>query len=173
MKWFSMIMANDIREWTGPKFSWHLNIIEENPSENFNQENWPDRGGRNGVWVGFSWSFPFHPTTNFIPPFLHSLISFHFISLAPMIVRQEWSADILAIHWPSSLGPFSPTTNSSPPFLHTHLIHFVSFHFISPCYGEAGMVGRLPCYSLTFNVVASSYVIPRPGPVSGQSVEIF
>ena len=41
------------------------------------------RGGRNGVWVGFSRGFsrflPFSPTTNFIPPFLHTHL-IHFVS---------------------------------------------------------------------------------------------
>ena len=74
------------------------------------------RGGRNGVWVGFSRGF----------------------------------------------SPFSPTTNFIPPFLHTHLIHFVSFHFISPCEGASGVVGRHPCYSQTYDIGASSHLIPRP-----------
>ena len=29
-----------------------------------------------------------------------------------------------------------------------------------------GVVGRHPCYSLTFNIGASSHLVPRPGPVS-------
>ena len=37
------------------------------------------RGGRNGVWVGFFAGFiPFSPTTNFIPPFLHTHL-IHFV----------------------------------------------------------------------------------------------
>ena len=46
----------------------------------------------------------------------------------------------------SGFLPFSPTTNFIPPFLHTHLT--ISFHFISPCDGASGVVGRHPCYSL-------------------------
>ena len=53
--------------------------------------------------------------------------------------------------------PFSPTTNFIPPFLHTHLIHF-----ISPCDCASGVVGRHPCYSRTYNIGASSHLIPRP-----------
>ena len=56
--------------------------------------------------------------------------------------------------------PFSPTTNFIPPFLHTHLIHFVSFH--PPLDGASGVVGRHPCYSRTYNIGASSHLIPRP-----------
>ena len=55
------------------------------------------------------------------------------------------------------LHPISPTTNFIPPFLHTHLINFVSFQFISPCDGATGVIGRHPCYSLTFNIGTSSH----------------
>ena len=46
------------------------------------------------------------------------------------------------------------------PFLHTHLIHFVSFHFICPCDGATGVVGQHSCYSQTFNKWASSHLRP-------------
>ena len=65
---------------------------------------------------------------------------------------------------------FSPTI---PPFLHTYLIHFVSFHFISPCDCATRVVDRHPCYSLTFNIGASSHLVPRPGPVSGKSWRLW
>ena len=42
------------------------------------------------------------------------------------------------------------------------LISCISFHFISPCDGASGMVGRHPCYSRTYNIGASSHLIPRP-----------
>ena len=42
------------------------------------------------------------------------------------------------------------------------LISSISFHFISPCDGATGVVGRHPCYSLTFHIGASSHLIPRP-----------
>ena len=37
------------------------------------------------------------------------------------------------------------------------------FHFIRPCNGASGVVGRPPCYS---KGVASSHLIPLPGPAS-------
>ena len=72
------------------------------------------RGGRNGVWVGFSRGFFRFP----LPP-----ISFHHFST---------------------------------------LISSISFHFILPCDGASGVVGRHPCYSRTYNIGASSHHIPRP-----------
>ena len=42
------------------------------------------------------------------------------------------------------------------------LISSISFHFIRPCDGVSGMVGRHPRYSRTYNVGASSHLIPRP-----------
>ena len=42
------------------------------------------------------------------------------------------------------------------------LISSISFHFNSPCDGASGVVGRHPCYSLTYNIGASSHLIPRP-----------
>ena len=72
------------------------------------------RGGRNGVWVGFSRDFSRFPLPQ---------ISFHHFST---------------------------------------LISSISFHFISPCDGASGVVGRHPCYSWTYNIGASSHLIPRP-----------
>ena len=72
------------------------------------------RGGRNGVWVGFSRGFSSFPVPQ---------ISFHHFST---------------------------------------LISSISFHFIHPCDGASGMVGRNPCYSRTYNIGASSHLIPRP-----------
>ena len=42
------------------------------------------------------------------------------------------------------------------------LISSISFHFISPCDGASGVIGRHPCYSRTYNIGASSHLIPRP-----------
>ena len=42
------------------------------------------------------------------------------------------------------------------------LISSISFHFISPCDGASGVVGRHLCYSLTYTLSASSHLIPRP-----------
>ena len=72
------------------------------------------RGGRNGVWVGFSRGFSRFPLPQ---------ISFHHFST---------------------------------------LISSISFHIISPCDGASGVVGRHPCYSWTYNIGASSHLIPRP-----------
>ena len=66
------------------------------------------RGGRNGVWVGFSRVSPvflyhkFHSTTS-----PHSSHPFRFISSALVMVRQAWSAGpiIQGLHRISSLDP--------------------------------------------------------------------
>ena len=42
------------------------------------------------------------------------------------------------------------------------LISSISLHFVCPCDGATGMVGRQPCYSLTYNIGASSHLIPQP-----------
>ena len=60
------------------------------------------RGGRNGVWGGFSRGFS---------RFLLPQISFHHFST---------------------------------------IISSISFHFICPCDGASGVVGRHPCYSRTY-----------------------
>ena len=72
------------------------------------------RGGRNGVWVGFSRGFSRFPLPQ---------ISFHYFST---------------------------------------LMSSISFNFISPCDGATGLVVRHPCYSRTYNIGASSHLIPRP-----------
>ena len=41
------------------------------------------------------------------------------------------------------------------------LISSILFHFISPCDGASG-IGRHPCHWLTYNIGASSHIIPRP-----------
>ena len=60
--------------------------------------------------------------------------------------------------------PVFPYKNFIPSFLHTHLIHLVSFHFISSCDDATGVVGRRRCYSQIFNIGVSLHLIPRPGP---------
>ena len=74
--------------------------------------------------------------------------------------------------WVSFSGflPFSPVTNFIPQFLYTHLVHFVSFHFIRSCDGASGVVGQYPCYSQIIHIEASSNLIPRSGPVSDTSL---
>ena len=63
------------------------------------------------MWVswwtkrGLGRFLPFSPTTNFIPPFLHTHhIHFRFISSALVMVRQAWSAGTLATHEPIISG---------------------------------------------------------------------
>ena len=60
--------------------------------------------------------------------------------------------------------PFSTTTNLIPPFLHTHLIN--------PCDGTTGVVGRHPCYLLTFNIGVSSHH-PSIQPCFGHELRIW
>ena len=69
--------------------------------------------------------------------------------------------------------PFSPTTNFIPPILHPHLIHFVSFHFIRPCDGASGVVGRHPCYSRTYNIGGFIASHPSTRPCVGHELRIF
>ena len=54
---------------------------------------------KRGLGRFFSGFLPFSPTTNFIPPFLHTHL-IHFISLALVMVCQAWSAGTLATHGP-------------------------------------------------------------------------
>ena len=74
---------------------------------------------------------------------------------------MKWDLD----RFLSAFLPFSPTTNFIPRFLHVHPIHFVSFHFISPCNGATGMVSQHPWYSLTCNIRASLNLIPQSSSV--------
>ena len=53
------------------------------------------------------------------------------------------------------------------------LISSISFHFIRPYDGATGMVGRHPCYSRTYNMGASSHLIPRPDLCVGHELRIF
>ena len=83
------------------------------------------RGGRNGVWVGFSRGFSRFP--------LPHIAFHHFFTL----------------------------------------ISSISFHFIRPCDGASGVVGRHPCYSRTYNLRASSHLVPRPDLCAGHALRIF
>ena len=61
------------------------------------------RGGRNGVWVGFSQGFSRFPLPQISFHHFSTLISsslFHFISSALVMVRQAWSAGTLGTHGP-------------------------------------------------------------------------
>ena len=73
------------------------------------------------------------------------------------------------VSWWTKLGLgrfFSGFLSFSLPQISFHhfstLVSSISFHFISPCDGASGLVGRHPCYSRTYNIGASSYLIPRP-----------
>ena len=57
------------------------------------------RGGRNGIWVGFSRGFsrfPYHKFNSTISP--HSSHPFRFLSSALVMVLQAWSAGTFDIH---------------------------------------------------------------------------
>ena len=65
--------------------------------------------------------------------------------------------------WVGFLRGFSRFPLPQISFHHfSTLISSISFHFISPCDGAPGVVGRHPCHSLTYNIGASSHLIPRP-----------
>ena len=57
------------------------------------------RGGRNGVWVGFSRGFSRFPLPQISFHHTH-LYPFRFISSALVMARQPWSAGTLATHGP-------------------------------------------------------------------------
>ena len=72
---------------------------------------WWTKRGLGRFFTGFR---PCSRTTNFIPPFTESSHSFHFISSAPVMVRQAWSASTLATHGPILWGFIAshPSTRS-------------------------------------------------------------
>ena len=128
------------------------------------------RGGRNGVWVSFSRGFSRFPLPQI--SFHHfstliSSISFHFIrpcdGASGVVGRHPCYSRTynMGHHRISSLDP---TTNFIPPFLHTHLIHFVSFHFISSCDGRPASL-----LFTDFQYTGFIAFIPRPGHVSDNS----
>ena len=83
------------------------------------------------------------------------------VSVTPCGFCDGWNRVWVGFSWGFSHFPLLQIS-----FLHTHRIHF--FHFIHACYGVSGMVSQ-HCYSLIFNVGASSHLIPRPGPLSDTS----
>ena len=104
----------------------------------------------------------FHPTflngfvlNPFLPARTHGPLSSGFRSVrvkaAIHSIRVSWWTKLSMGRFFLWLLQFSLASNFIPPFLHTHLINFVSFHFIYP--GDDGlcMVDRHPCYSQTFN----------------------
>ena len=82
-----------------------------------------------GVLVSFPWVFShftchqFHST---ISP--HSSHSYNFISSVPVMVRQAWSAGILAIHRPSTLRDFIASHPLTQPCVGHELRIFI-FYF--------------------------------------------
>ena len=62
----------------------------------------------------------------------------------------------------SGFLPFSPNLLQISFHHFSTLTSSISFHFICPCDGASGVVGRHPCYSLAYTIGASSYLIPRP-----------
>ena len=54
-------------------------------------------------------------------------------------------------------------------FHHFSIVSLLSFRFISLCLSTTGVVSRNPCYSLNFNIGASSPLVPRPSAVSDTS----
>ena len=62
---------------------------------------WWTKRGLGRFFPGF---LPFSPTTNFIPPLLHTHL-IRFISSALVMVLQAWSAGTLATHGPIISGP--------------------------------------------------------------------
>ena len=74
----------------------------------------------------------------------HSMCFSRWMNLSPGRFLSGFLSFSLAIYFISVL-------------LHTHLVHF-----ICPCDGATGVVGRHPCYSRTYNIGVSSHLIPRP-----------
>ena len=68
---------------------------------------------------------------------LHPLVSRVRISVSPYGFRGGRNG-VWEVFW--CFLPFFSTTHFIPPFLHTHLIHF-----ICPCDGASGVVGRHSC----------------------------
>ena len=106
-----IIKLNTVASWH-KRLGTHLPLLGSRVRISVTQSGF--RGGRNGVWEGFSRGFSRFPLPQ---------ISFHHFST---------------------------------------LISSISFHFICPCDGATGVVGRHPCYSQTYNMGASSHLIPRP-----------
>ena len=89
------------------------------------------RGGRNGVWVGFSRVspvFPYHKFHSTISP--HSSHPFRFISSALVMVRQALSAGTLATHGPIIWG-FITSHLSTRPCVGHELRIFIYFKLSS------------------------------------------
>ena len=65
--------------------------------------------------------------------------------------------------WVGFSRGFSHFPLSQSSFHHfSTLISSISFHFICPCDGATGVVGRHPCYSRTYHIGASLHLILDP-----------
>ena len=83
---------------------------------------WWTKWGLGRFFTGF---LLFSPTTNFIPPFLHThLTRFRFISSALVMVCQAWSAGTLATHGPINRG-FTASHPSTRPCVGHELRIFI------------------------------------------------
>ena len=70
------------------------------PSSRLGPSMWVSWWTKRGLGSFFAGFLPFYPTTNFIPPFLHTHL-IHFVPFhQPAMVRQACSAGTLAIHGP-------------------------------------------------------------------------
>ena len=80
------------------------------------------------------------------------------VSVSPCGFRCGWNGV-----WVGFSRGFSHFPLPQISFRHfSTLISSISFHFSSPCDGASDVVGRHPCYSRTYNIGASSHLIPRP-----------
>ena len=93
------------------------------------------------------------------PPQLWGLEFAPWSSIVGFVVDQTESGYVFL-----TISPVFLCHKFHSTFIHTHLIHY-----IRSCDGASGVVGRHPYYSQTFNLGASSHLIPRPGPVSDTS----
>ena len=73
------------------------------PSSRLGPSMWVSWWTKRGLGRFFAGFLPFSPTTNFIPPFLHTH-TFRSISSVLVMVRQAWSAGTLATHGPIIQG---------------------------------------------------------------------
>ena len=73
------------------------------PSSHLGPSMWVSWWTKRGLGRFFTGFLPFSPTSNFIPPFLHTH-PFRFISSALVMVLQAWSAGTHATHGPIMWG---------------------------------------------------------------------
>ena len=80
------------------------------------------------------------------------------VSVSPCGFRGGWNGV-----WVGFSRGFSSFPLPQISFHHfSTLISSISFHFFHPCDGASAVVSRHPCYSRTYNIGASSHLIPRP-----------